>query len=116
MNFTGVSCDLLKRFLECDNMRNIEVLSFMSGWTQKGWCVESKLSDEQLETILSVIYNHKMDNIQDLNFEDVIFSLENLQLLQKIIHDQILLKIWCIHLKSIPPHPSLSHRYHGFIR
>ena len=52
-----------------------------------------------------------MDNIQDLNFEgiemiliskriDVVFSMENLELLQKIVHDQILLKIWCIHLKS----------------
>ena len=64
-----------------------------------------------MHTILSVIYNHHMDNIQDLNFEgkemiliskriDVVFSMENLELLQKIVHDQILLKIWCIHLKS----------------
>ena len=30
MDFTGVSCELLQRFLECSNMRNIEVLSFMS--------------------------------------------------------------------------------------
>lgn len=26
--------------------------------------------------------------------------MENLELLQKIVHDQILLKIWSIHLKS----------------
>ena len=31
---------------------------------------------------------------------DITFSMKNLQLLQKIIHDQILLKIWCVHLKS----------------
>ena len=29
------------------------------------------------------------------------FSLENLQLLQKIVHDQVLLKIWSIHLRNI---------------
>lgn len=30
MDFSTVSDDLLKRFLECKNMRNIEVLSFKS--------------------------------------------------------------------------------------
>ena len=29
------------------------------------------------------------------------FSMENLQLLQKIVHDQVLLKIWSIHLRNI---------------
>ena len=28
-DLTGVSCDVLKRFMECENMHNIEELSFM---------------------------------------------------------------------------------------
>ena len=30
VDFNGVHCDVLKQFMECDNLRNIEVLSFMS--------------------------------------------------------------------------------------
>ena len=29
--------------------------------------------------------------------------MENLKLLQKIVHDQVLLKIWSIHLRNIMP-------------
>lgn len=46
------------------------------------------------------IMNHHMDNLQDMNFEDVTFSMKNLELLHQIVHDQVLLKIWCIHLQS----------------
>lgn len=28
-DLTGVNCDVLKRFMECENMHNIEELSFM---------------------------------------------------------------------------------------
>lgn len=52
-----------------------------------------------------------MDNIQDLNLEgemigigliiDIMFTMKNLKLLQTIVHDQILLKIWCIRLRSL---------------
>ena len=69
MDFTGVHCEVLKAFLECGNVRNIEVLSFMSGGGREGGGAESKLSDEQLKVILTAILNHHMDNIQDLNFE-----------------------------------------------
>ena len=30
VDFNGVHCDVLKEFMECSNLRNIEVLSFMS--------------------------------------------------------------------------------------
>lgn len=36
MDFTGVHCEVLKAFLECGNVRNIEVLSFMSGGEREG--------------------------------------------------------------------------------
>lgn len=36
MDFTGVHCEVLKAFLECGNVRNIEVLSFMSGGGREG--------------------------------------------------------------------------------
>jgi len=50
--------------------------------------------------ILTAILEHHMDNLQDMNFEDVTFSMENLELLHTIIHNQVLLKIWCVHLRS----------------
>ena len=62
--------------------------------------VESQLREEQLRIVLMAIMNHHMDNLQDMNFEDVTFSMENLELLHQIVHDQGLLKIWCIHLQS----------------
>ena len=30
VDFNGVHCDVLKEFMECSNLRNVEVLSFMS--------------------------------------------------------------------------------------
>ena len=74
------------------------------------YIIGSKLSDEQLRIILTTIHEHHLDNIRDLDFDgrnysdftllDVIFSLENLELLHQIIQEQILLKLWSIHLRS----------------
>lgn len=101
---------MLKRFMECENMHNIEELSFMSKLLGAQLVLGTVMTEEQINVVLTAINEHHVDNLRDLSFDcllfgiqsivDVRFSLDNLKLLHRVIEDQVLLKLEAIHIRG----------------